>query len=541
MSNDLLEFGNRQQQLWAKAEVFKNLRRVELPRLDDWNYDACEIHSSPTPACELRKCGGDFFDHQTKSIGWLYAVRKGLDASVTGAGKTNIALGTLALCKQRGEKIRALIVCQTPAVLQWAEEAARFAPGLKVRFVTSGRKKSERISLYADDWEVLIIGHHLMSRDLPALLETGTRQVISDDVDPILNIGNATHKAMILLTDQADRVMTFNATSLQTRIQQLYAATAVIGGRDVWGSLESFENKFIKRETVYFDIRRSDGGKERKKTISATGYQNLNLFRSKFLPMVIRHSYPDMTDVRLPDIMPAQHVWLDMYPAQRKKYEELQKGVLELQRKDEPPQQKMVSALAAYTHGQQICTGLPALGEEDGPGASIKLDWLEYRLANDWGDRKIVVFARNIGTISALHARLERLSIGYATIWGKESNADHRAAERKRFWEDPSCRVMIGSSAMERSLNLHVSNLIVFLDTIPNPARMTQLIGRIRRAGSVHERVWTFYPLVKNSQEERYMKTLGARQAVIDRINNEDNADLFERLSPEELLRLISG
>lgn len=539
---DLL-FATRQQELWHEADRrIKPLERVRIPKLDAWNYGPCPDHETPTPSCENRACGGDFFDHQTKSIAWLYMVRKGLDASVTGAGKTNIALGVLALAKQRGETIKAVIVCQTPAVLQWASEAARFAPGLNVQVMTSGRTKAQRLYSYAEPWEVMVIGHHLMTRDIGALEHIGVRQVISDDVDPILNMSNATYKAMERLSSGTERFMEFNATSLQTRIQQLYAATSLLGAREIWGTMDSFEKRYLKKEPVYVTIGRDASGHEKiQKVIKTTGYQHLNDFRAKFTPMTIRHSYDDMTDVRLPDIMPANHVWMDLYPAQRAKYEQLQEGILDLIKKDEPPQQKMVNALSAYTHGQQICTGLPALGEEDGPGRSSKLDWLENALTGQWTDRKVVVFARNVGTISALQERLSRLSIGFATIWGKEPKADHRQKEQLRFWNDPDCKVLIGSSSIERSLNLHVSNLLVFLDTIPNPARMTQLIGRIRRAGSVHDRVHTFYLLTRNTQEERALPILGARQAVIDRVNDEDNGDLFHRLTPEELLKLISG
>jgi SNF2 family DNA or RNA helicase len=548
---DLLEFGSPQQQRWGRAMRAREPKRINLPRLDVWNYGPCENHDEPTPLCQFRKCGGDFFDHQTLSIGWFYMARKGLDASVTGAGKTAIALGTLALCRQRGERIKAIVVCQNSAVLQWDEEAARFAPGLSVVTITSGLRKDQRLQIYAQPWELLIISQNLLLRDIDALEQIGLRQVVTDDVDAILNPENATYKAVRRLTSRAHRVLEFNATSLQTRIQQLWAATSLIGGEEVWGNLDGFENKYIKREKVYFTLRRPDGSPLRDdngrlqtgSTFGATGYKNLNDFRRRFWPMAIRHTYDTMTDIRLPDIMPAQHVWLDMYPRQREKYRLLQKSIPELlvEKEGQTPQQYAITALAAYTHGQQICTGLPALGEADGPGCSVKLDWLEFCLTGEWSDRKVVVFARNIGTIKALHTRLRRLRIGYATIWGQDTKADSRAGERKRFWEDPNCKVMIGSAAMERSLNLHVSNLLVFLDTIPNPARMTQLIGRIRRAGSMHERVWTFYPLVRDSQEERYMKILGSRQAIIDAVNDEDNADLFQRLSPGELLRLISG
>jgi hypothetical protein len=536
-----------QQVRWEKASTVKQegLRRVDLPRLEAWNYGPCPDHEVATPECEFRKCGGDFFDHQTKSIAWAYLGQLGIEASVPGSGKTNVVLGLLSLLKHLKEPLKAVIVVQTSAVAQWTEEAQRFAPGLRTQASTSGLSKSKRLALYSGDWEVLIMGYHIMTRDVQALLAVEPKQMISDDVDPLLNDRNATARAFNLLAEQAERVLVCNATNLQTRLQQLYHAATPIGGKAIFGSIESFERRYVKREPVYFTVTTEGRGgvtiRETKKTFKATGYKNLNDFRERFSPMVYRTNYDDLTDVRLPEVMPPTLIWRDMYPAQRAKYELLQQGVLELIKENQPPEQKAISALAKYNHGSQICTGLPALGEPDGPGASAKLDWLEQTIVDgDWSDRKVVAFIKNIGSVQALHARLENHGVGYATIWGPQSKAEHRAAEQKRFWEDRNCRVMIGTSAMERSLNLQIANIMCFVDTIPNPARMHQLLGRERRAGSIHSHVWPFYLLTPDSQEERYLKVLGTRQAVVDAVNNEDSGELFERLSPDELLRLIT-
>ena len=67
--------------------------------------------------------------------------------------------------------------------------------------------------------------------------------------------------------------------------------------------------------------------------------------------------------------------------------------------------------------------------------------------------------------VDALQHRLADRSVGYATIWGPEAGADHRAAEITRFWQDDRCRVMILSVAGERSLNLQNASILVSIDT----------------------------------------------------------------------------
>lgn len=535
--------GTPQQQRWARAARVKALQRVNLPRLADWNYDACDRHDRPTAMCEYRACGGDFFDHQTRSVTFHYAAKKSLDGSATGTGKTNSLLGLLCLCKHRGETLRCVLVVPTSAVKQWAAETRRFAPGLRAMAITSGTTRSERMRIYSAQPEVLIIGFHVLHRDIDVLTRWSPLQVISDDVDPLLQPGNATAKAILRLARDADRCVVANATPLQVRLEQLYATSLPIGGREVWGSMTSFQTRYLKKEPVYIYTTSQRGGRterKRQKVQKTTGYKALGDFKAKYEPMGIRHRYEDLEgDLSIPPIM-VQHVYVDMHPAQRERYQRLQEGVLELQRKDMPPQQKQVSAVTAWTHGGQICAGLPALGEEDGPGASSKMDWVVEHVAGEWADQKIVVYCRNVGTIAALQARLDARRVGHATIWGQDANADHRAEEIRRFWEDPTCRIMLLTSAGERGLNLQVASILIMVDLNLNPARNAQLMGRIRRAGSQHRRLLAVMLMCNNSQEERYQVSLAARQHLFDRVHDEDNSEVYEALPAETLLRLIS-
>lgn len=536
-----------QRDIWRSAQRIKDYPRVNLPVLTDWNYGPCEAHSEPQADCEYRACGGPLFDHQTTTVAWLYAVKKGILASEPGSGKTNSILATLCLAKQRGESLRSLLVVPTTSVGQWQAETARFAPGLKTVAVNAKMDKAQRIALYSNPfWELLIIGFHLATRDRDALEYIEPRQLISDDVDPLLNSSNATHRAIVGLAETADRVIVANATNLQTKLSQLWCASRPIGGtlNPIWRNEKSFKERYTQKNRVEVIIGYEDDPDRpghhrpiRRNTLKTMGHKNLDEFKAVYQPMQIRHRYEDLTDLRIPDVV-NERVYLELYPAQRAKYAELQEGVLRLQKEDQPEQQRQVSAMTAWLHGAQVCAGLPALEEPDGPEASSKLDWTVNAIRR-WSDRKIVVYARNVGTIRALQNRLEEAGVGHETIWGQDARQDARQAAIKRFWEDPECRVMILSAAGERSLNLQNAQVLILIDLQLNPARVHQIMGRVRRAGSPHERVFAFTLLAVDTQEDRYQTQLAARQALFDAVHDEDHGDMFERLSPDDLFRLI--
>jgi SNF2 family DNA or RNA helicase len=516
-----------------QAERVRVAKDIQIPHLEYWNYDPCQHHDSPRPDCQYRACGGDLFSHQRVGVSWLYLKGRGMLADSPGAGKTNQALGLIALLKQRGELTRrALIVCQTPAAEQWWREAQRWVPRIASEVILSGMSRSQRLDVYARNWDILVVGYHIAMRDSSILHNLAPGVLFVDDVDPILNHDNQTHKVLESLASQADRSVVMNATSIQTRLSQLHAALSLCGGYEALGSLNQFQRRYEVREPVVVWSQKTGRKSTQFKT---TGYRNIDDLKRRVGPMVLRRAYEDLDDVRMPMIMPPQSVWLDLHPAQSARYKELQKGVLRIL-KEEGQTVKRVGALQKFARGQQICAGLPALGEVGGD--SVKLDWLMAALQDTWASEKVVVYIHNIGMIEDFSARLTAAGIGFARIWGQEASAEIRRRDIQRFWEDPNCRVLMGTSAMERSLNLQVANVMVFVDLHLNPARVAQTVGRVRRAGSTHDRVFVFNLLARATQEEKYLQVLETRQALFDTVF-EETSELFESLSPYQLLELM--
>ena len=459
---------------------------------------------------------------------------------------TNVILGLLCLLKQQNEiPRRSLIIVNTPSVKQWQAEAARFAPGLKVAAIPGGTKKSERIETYGGSWDVLIIGFHMMLKDMDLLRKINPSALLTDDVDPLLNDSTKVHQAITELSEDLDRVVVSNASSVGTDLIQLHSSMKPIGGKYIWGPKAAFEDNFIQKEwerikvgtTVTTDAQ---GRKVQKpKYVSKSkvrGAKNSQLLRETLDPWYIRYTYDDISDVAMPEVAPVTTVWLQMHPEQRKKYQELRSGVLKML-KDGAEEVKEVNALAAFVYGGQICAGLPVLGEEDGPGKSVKFDWFCSQVRQEWSDEKVICFVRNKKAIAALKARLDKMGIGCAEVTGNKVG-DERQAEITRFWEDENCRVIFCSAAGVRSLNLQCARIVCFLD-IPslNPESVHQAVGRARRAGG-HDRVYPFFVMCEDTQEDKYEEVLQQRE-TISRWVWESEDHLLPKMSAREILRLI--
>lgn len=525
----------------AAAERVRILRDFVLPELEHFNNEPCPRHATldegaaQIPPC--RRCGIRFRNHQRVGVAWLYLRGRGLIADQVGTGKTAQAAGLIALLKQTGELDTGRVVCVVrPAVLdQWVDELRRFLPRLTV--VTATGTRRERINRYAARWDVLVTGFQMFCRDLDLLDNFTVNTVVVDDVDPLRNHGNQTAYAIKRMSQRAARSVVLTGTPLQKRLEELHSVLEAVGGNEVLGTPAMFRRRYVREElvTVY-----STTAGRRVAAKQCVGYRNLDEFKARIGPYTLRRTAADIDDVDLPAIAPPNNIYLDLYPAQQARYEQLRQGILKVI-KASGAQVRHTTAATAFLYGAQICSGLATLGEVDAPGTSVKLDWVQSTLVDgDLSDEKVVVFCQFTNTVAALRARLARAGVGTVVIWGRDPDRAARVAARNRFWDDPHCRVLIGTSAIEQGLNLQVARHIICLDLLLNPARMQQLVGRIRRDGSAYRTVYVHHLLARATQEEGYMSLLEREQALSDFVWDEDN-QLFNALHPLALLELIGA
>ncbi len=517
------------------AERIRTASDFVLPELKYFNNQPCAKHESLAdgqsqfPPCQ--DCGIALRKHQRVGTAWLFHVKRGLIADQVGSGKSAQAAGLLAMLKEQGEMegSRALVVCRPSALMQWYMQLQRMIPLLNITTATGPRQA--RIEKYLQPWDVCLIGYQMLLNDVESFDHFNVRTLIVDDVDALRNRYNKTSWAIKRVARQADRVVILNGTPLQKKLDELHSVLEPLGGLEVLGSEREFRRRYVRTEKVKIYVKRGGTARPMYKS-EIVGYQNLSEFAEKIGPMTLRRTAADIDDVDLPVITPV-NIFLDLSPLQKKRYEELQKGALKIIRDGKVTQAK---AQSAFLRGAQICGGLATLGETD---VSAKLDWVENKLVDgDLSEEKVVVFIHFKDNVRALQERLTRGGVSFVTIWGEEPNKQVRYDAQQKFWNDPNCRVLIGTLSIEQSLNLQCSRHLINVDTILNAARMTQLSGRIRRDGSPYSTVYVHNLFANETQEMDYLATLEREQGLADHVWDEQS-DLYERLSPLALMEMV--
>lgn len=581
----------RAQAAW-RAHEFEDFE-FDFTQLEWLNTKPCMLHEPVSdPLC--RFCGLYPRQHQRTGAAWQFMGMHTFLADTVGSGKTATLCATLAMCKATGELgtgNRAVVVCQAPAVRDpWAKDLSRLLPGIP--FIIADGTPAQRQKLYMSNWEICVIsdrtfapakGDNSRDGDVEILREFPVGILVYDDVDPMRNRATATAYAVRRLAAQCARVHGLHGTPLQKRLHELYSFLEPVGSARVFGSPARFKQRYVTQEklTVWvpamvcpggfpcsshlnmepgckncgrphkwvpphkvcpecgqYGNRDKTGRARVQKTIwkdNGVDQDNLPDFQAKIAPLVLRRTR--FGDVTLPEVQPCP-VYVDLLKPQRDRYQELRKGILK-RLKNGAVEVSESEAAAAFTHGAQICSGLAAL---DGPGndVSVKLDWAVDKITGDLEDEKIVCYVHFKANVAALSARLDAAGVGHVLFWSEETNSKVRDARRQRFLEDPDCRVLIGTTTIEKSLNLQVAGHMIAVDTIMNASRMTQLVGRISRQGSKYSTVFLHHLLARETQEKAYLELLAREGAMADAVWGEKEA-IFTVLTPKQVLELVAG
>lgn len=466
------------------------------------------------------------YDIQTRGITFLAAQPQAYLGDVTGTGKTIHGIGLVMVLLTNGEARgrRIIFVCLPGNVMQWVEEFARFAPGVRVAH-TRGLTRQQRRLIYTEGWDVLVTGYPVMWRDKALLASLQPWLCWFDEGSVSRTRDTQTASGARAVTGQAARVVLADATHVQLGLADLYPQLEVMGLAGFSGSTFGNEWEFDARYVVkHTEAQRIRGGKTVGKEV-IDGWRNLPDFMARFQPHYLRRTDGSAD---MPEVMPPEDIWLELTRPQVDIYRAVALG-----------HRKVANIPMAE---QQICASTATFDATLGDH-SAKMDWLIQALQAprlldaDGNPAKVLVFVRNLDTSRLLSRRLDAAGIGYGFYDGP--HAKIRDEVRHRFWEDPTMRLVIGTTAMERGANLQIAKYVVLIDLMTNPARITQILGRVKRSGSPHSHVSLLRLLSPSTIEERVLRICYARQELADTLNG-DISDIFPMLTAEER-RWVTG
>lgn len=320
------------------------------------------------------------------------------------------------------------------------------------------------------------------------------------------------HKVCRHMGEQASRIWGLSATIIKNNLVEGYGIFRVI----MPGLFAMTRTKFIER----YCVTRMQRIKGNRQIPIIVGYRKRDVedFRERIDPFFLGRPKHAVAD-ELP-VLTTRVVECGMTNFQWRKYKEALNGLLMMGSRPEDPEgeEKEVTPLTAVTYCQEI-TGHPYLiGYEDESSGKLRM---LAELLTDGGDfesDKVIIFTRFERMVTKAIDYLSKKGVKCVRVTGKESEDERSEAQAK--FQDPKSdtQVVFITLAGGDSINLQTAKALIFYDTPWSAGDYIQILGRMIRIGSVHDRVYALHLVCKDTIDQRVMKVIRNKLDLIEAI-----------------------
>lgn len=499
-----------QAQAWREAVV--DLRRLE--NLPD------EIPVPAAVSAELRP-------YQRAGFAWLTRLWAGglggVLADDMGLGKTLQVLALAAQLRLTGlapddagptRAAPLLVVAPTSVVGNWAAEAARFVPDLRVRTIERTRaKRGTDLAALAADADVIVTSYALFRIEFDQYATLGWSVLVLDEAQMVKNHESRTYACARQLSARTKVAIT--GTPLENTVLDLWALLGLVAP----GLFPS-----PRRFTEFYRVPiEREGNAER-----------LALLRRRIRPLMLRRTKEQVAADLPPRV---EHiVEVDLAPRHRAVYDR------HLHRE----RQRVLGLLDNFDGNRfEIFRSLmllrrlsldPSLVDAAHAGVpATKLDVLDDMLREIVADgHRVLVFSQFTGVLDRVRTRLQARDVEHCYLDGATR---HRPQVIERFRTGNASVFLISLKAGGFGLNLTEADYVIVLDPWWNPAVEAQAVDRAHRIGQ--SRTVMVYRLVATGTiEEKVMALKEGKSRLFESVlGGGDLADA--RLTPADVRALL--
>lgn len=450
-----------------------------------------------------------------------------------GLGKTGTTLMALRWLKEAGFVTRTLLVCPPKLMYQWVSESEKWL-GDSLRCLVIDGTPAQRQRQYAllekndghplHHVDIVICSYPILRNDVKHLTQLRFDQFVADEASALKNHTAVQTKAAVQVVTHIARRLGISATPVQNHLDEYHTVFSIVHP-GVFGSRDEFLSKYCN--TAQFPI------KVRGRThyiTTITGYRSLDVFKQTVAPYVLQRTIEEVGG-QMPQLNVLPPRWVDLLPAQRVRYDEIENGLLQL---DPNQPGVLLEAIQRVTRLQQV-VNLPSV-LFPAETASAKLDELRELLTTELDGRQVVIFSKQLEFLKqGVLPLLADLGKSVCQIHGE---MDNREAERQRVqFQNGERDIAVITTAGEMGLNLDAAAYMVCCDLLFNEARMRQVYARIRRASSTHPTAVIYRILAKDTLEERVLDLLAQRGAMLDFL---DSPTMYDSGSFKDLMTLVN-
>ncbi len=446
---------------------------------------------------------------------FLYTSRLGgILADDMGLGKTVQALALACAIKEAGELDRPFLVVAPTSVLgTWAEQAARFAPGLRVRVVTqTAKKRDQPLAEVAGDADIVVTSYTLVRLDEDEYVEQPWSVVLLDEAQFVKNRQARGHQSVRKLRARTKFAIT--GTPLENNLMDLWALLSIV-------------SPGLFADPVLF------GERYRRPIENGSDHDALARLHRRVRPLMLRRT-KETVAAELPPKQ-EQVLSIELSPAHRRLYDKQlaaeRKKVLGLVG---DLQRNRITILAALTTLRQLALS-PALVLPGQAAVSAKIDTLIELVTELAAEgHRALVFSQFTTYLGMVRERLASEKIGATYLDGRTRD---RAARIEQFRTGDDPVFLISLKAGGFGLTLTEADYVFILDPWWNPAAELQAIDRTHRIGQ-DKHVMVYRMVSADTIEEKVVALQQRKRDLFDQVVGK-GGDLAAPLTADDIRGLL--
>ncbi len=439
--------------------------------------------------------------YQKDGLSWLQFLREaqlgGVLADDMGLGKTLQALAHIATEQAAGRLDRpALVICPTSLVANWAAEAARFTPTLRV-LALHGPARATQFPAIPDS-DLVITTYPLLARDHETLAAQEWHAVLLDEAQTIKNPLATTSK--LARTLKARQRLCLSGTPLENHLGEL------------WSLFDFLMPGFLGDRKAFGSRYRNPIEKEGDTDIQASLARRVAPFLLRRTKEQVATDLPAKTEIT---------ETIEMGQAQRAVYESIRLAMHAKVRaaiEERGLARSGIVILDALLKLRQACCDprlLPIPSAKKAKAGSAKLDRLMEMLPTLLEEgRRILLFSQFTSMLDLIEAELNQLNLPFLLLTGDTKD---RATPVRRFQSGEVPLFLISLKAGGTGLNLTAADTVIHYDPWWNPAVEEQATDRAHRIGQ-DKPVFVHRLVTAASIEEKMTLLKERKQALADGI-----------------------
>jgi superfamily II DNA or RNA helicase len=512
------------------------LSKLDAPRIaeaigDEWKGDGLE--AARQLAQRLKQSGGakkilppkglglELRPYQREGLAWLQFLREqelnGILADDMGLGKTAQTLAHLLLEKESGRLDQpALIVLPTSLVHNWKNEAARFAPDLRVLALHGPQRKAdfERIA----EHDVVLTTYPLLWRDIDAIGQQAYHTLILDEAQTVKNAASRSADAVRQI--KAQHRLCVTGTPLENHLGELWSLFDFL----MPGFLGDSKN-FSKLWRTPIEKHGNSG--------------RMALLARRIKPFILRRRKDEVAKELPPKTEIVREV--ELQGRQRDLYETVRAAMDVVSAQEVASKgfaRSQIVILDALLKLRQVCCD-PRLVKADSARAvkeHAKLDLLMEMLPELVEEgRRILLFSQFTSMLALIQEALQQVKLDYVLLTGDTTD---RETPIKRFQAGEVPIFLISLKAGGVGLNLTAADTVIHFDPWWNPAVENQATDRAHRIGQ-QKPVFVYKLIVAGSIEDKILQLQQKKADLAAGILSEDHAGSV-KFSADDIAALLA-